>query len=70
VNFKRMGEWYEISDCGAYTVAASRVQDRFKFQAWKLAAEKGKTATLLATRDDAEAARQACRDDKEGRVAA
>jgi hypothetical protein len=70
VRFDRVGQWHEISECGAYTVAASRVGDRFKFQAWKLAAEKGKSATLLATRDDAEAARQACRDHKDGRLAA
>jgi len=66
VTFTRIGEWYEISDDGAYTVAAARVQDRFKFQCWKLAAEKGKTATLLGTFDEADAARQCCREHRDG----
>lgn len=71
MNFTRMGQWYEISECGEYTVAASRVNDRFKFQAWKLAADSGKTATLLGTKDDAEEAREICRQHKKtGKVAA
>ncbi len=69
MTFTRMGQWHELSDCGAYTVAASRVSDAFKFQAWKLAAEKGKTASLLGTFDDAVSARQCCRDHREGAVA-
>lgn len=65
MNFTRMGQWYELSDCGGYTVAASRVQDRFKFQAYKLAPGKGQTAELLGTFDDAEGARGRCRAHRE-----
>lgn len=66
MTFTRMGQWHEISDCGAYTVAASRVCDTFKFQAWKLVPEKGKAAALLGTFDDAEGARKCCREHREG----
>jgi hypothetical protein len=66
MNFTRVSDWHEISDCGAYTVSAARVQDRFKFQAWKLAAEKGKTATLLGTFDEVALARQRCQEHREG----
>lgn len=66
MNFTRMGQWHEISDDGAYTVAASRVGDRFKFQAWKLAAEKGRAASLLGTFDEASAARACCQEHRGG----
>lgn len=61
MNFTRMSDWHEISDCGAYVVSAASVKGRFKFQAWKLAAQSGKTASLLGTFDDAEPARELCR---------
>lgn len=62
MTFTRIGDWYEISDCGTYTVSAARVQDRFKFQCWRLAPRKGQTAELLGTFDDAASARQCCED--------
>lgn len=70
MRFNRVGAWHEISECGAYTVAAVRVNDRYKFEAWKLVPEKGKTALSLGVFDDAEAARNACREHKAGKVAA
>lgn len=62
MTFTRIGEWYEISDCGGYTVSAARVQDRFKFQAWKLAPVKGQTAALLGTFSGAPEARKCCEE--------
>lgn len=62
MTFTRMTEWHEISSCGAYTVCAARVMDKYKFQAWKLAPVKGQTAQLLGTFDDAPPARKACED--------
>lgn len=61
MKFNRMGEWFELSDCGAYTVAASRVMDEFKFQSFKLAPRKGVTAELLGTFSTADEARNCCR---------
>lgn len=66
MKFTRMGQWHELSEDGAYTVAAARVDDHFRFQAWKLVPEKGKMAALLGTFDDVEEARQRCRDHKQG----
>ena len=70
MNFSRLSDWHEISDDGAYTVCAALVGDRFKFQAWKLAAEQGRAATLLGTTDQADAAREICRQHRESGVTA
>jgi hypothetical protein len=61
MNFVRLGEWYEMSECQRYTVAASKVGGAFKFQAWRLV--PGGVAQLLGTKDEAEAARDLCRAD-------
>lgn len=61
MNFERVGQWAELSECKRYTVAASKVRGAFKFQAWRV--NPGEMATLLGTEDDAESARQLCRDD-------
>ncbi len=65
MKFTRMGEWYELSDCGCYTVCAARVGERFKFQAWLLSPTKGQPGELLDTFDDAQAARDYCKDHRE-----
>ena len=62
MKFNRAGQWHEISDCGRYVVSAAHVVDRFKFQGWLLAPEKGKTAALLGTRDTAQDARAVCEE--------
>lgn len=60
MKFTRMGQWHEISQCGKYVVSGAHVVDRFKFQGWLLAPEKGKTAQLLGTFDTADEARTCC----------
>ena len=65
MKFTRMGQWYEISDCGVYVVSAAHVVDRFKFQGFMLAPVKGKTAELLGTFDDAVSARDCCRQHRD-----
>lgn len=62
MTFTRMSQWHEISDCGKYVVSAAHVVDRFKFQGWLLAPEKGKSAQLLGTFDSAGEARTCCED--------
>lgn len=62
MKFTRMGQWHEISECGKYVVSAAHVVDRFKFQGWLLAPQKGKTADLLGTFDSADEARTCCED--------
>lgn len=60
MNFDRIGQWAEMSECKRYTVATSKVGGAFKFQAFRINANP--PATLLGTKDDAESARQLCRD--------
>lgn len=68
MTFTRMGQWYEMSDCGRFTVCCARVGDLFKFQGWILAPKKGETARPLGTFDDAESARKACAEYAKGAV--
>ena len=70
MNFTRMGDWYELSDCGCYTVACTRGGDEFKFHGWLLAPSPGKVSQLLGTFDKAEDARECCRQHREGAKAA
>lgn len=65
MNFNRISDWHEMSDDGAYTVAATRTRDKFKFQGWILAPSAGVTSQLLGTFDDAESARECCRKHRE-----
>jgi hypothetical protein len=60
VNFERITQWAELSECKRYTVAASKVGGAFKFQAWRIV--PGGAAELLGTEDQAESCRQLCRD--------
>lgn len=60
MNFTRMTQWHEMSECGRYVVSAAHVMDRFKFQGYKLAARIGETAQLLGTFDSAQEARECC----------
>lgn len=68
MNFSRIGQWAQLSDDGHYSVACVRVNDLYRFEAWHLNGGPGKDASL-GVFDDAEAARNACREHK-GRVAA
>lgn len=60
MKFSRMSDWHELSDNGCYTVSGARVKDGFKFQAWLLAPQNGKTSELLGTFDTADDARKCC----------
>ena len=53
MNFIRSGQWYETSECGRYTVAASKVNDKFLFQAFK-------GREVLHTDADPQKCRDAC----------
>lgn len=56
MNWRRISNWHEESECGRYSVAASRVGGKYVFQAWR----RGDVATLLHTDTDAQACREAC----------
>jgi hypothetical protein len=60
MNFERITQWAELSECKRYTVAASKVLGKFRFQAFRVV--PGGMAELLGTEDEAESCRQLCRD--------
>lgn len=60
MNFTRIGQWAQLSDCGKYTVCCIRTADAYKFEAWHLNGGPGKDKSL-GTFDTAEVARDACR---------
>lgn len=61
MKFERVTQWAELSDCKRYSVAASKVMGKYKFQAFADPGS-GKPWDLLGTKDSAESARQLCRD--------
>jgi hypothetical protein len=60
VKFERMGQWFELSDCGRYSVSGAKADQLFTFQAWRRATTKDHMATCLGTFRDAQAARDCC----------
>lgn len=68
VGWNRVSQWAQVSDCGQYSVACVRVNDAYRFEAWKQT--PGKAPESLGIFDDAEAARQVCREHKAGKEAA
>lgn len=58
MKFERVTDWCELSDCGAYTVAAAKVDDRFAFSAFR-----GKE--MLGVYKTAAAARAVCKQHRE-----
>lgn len=61
MKFNRATQWAEVSDCGGYSVAAAKCGPLFKFSACRLRTAQQRPAELLGTFDDAEAARECCR---------
>lgn len=57
MEFKRITDWAEVSDCGRYTVSAARVSGKYMFQGWR---RSKPMAVLLGTRQTAQAARNLC----------
>jgi len=68
MKFERITQWAELSECKRYAVSASKVMGKFKFQA-STEGEAGQPWVLLGTTDDAESARQLCRDHKRSAAA-
>ena len=62
MNFSRIGQWAQVSEDGQYTVACTRVNDVYRFEAWHIGE---KPAVALGVFPDANAARAACREHKE-----
>lgn len=58
MRFTRMGDWYELSDCGRYTVAAGKSDGVFTYCA-HLVGKPTETLDCFAT---AAEARKCCRD--------
>lgn len=61
--WQRVGQWSQVSDCGKYSVACTRVNGAYRFEAWHLKGGAGKDE-LLGIFDAAEDARDACRKHK------
>lgn len=59
MNFHRIDNYCERSECGKYTVAATRTRDEWLFGAWRV----GPPVVGLGQFDKSEAAREACRAD-------
>lgn len=68
MNFTRAGQWVELSDDGNYTVACVRVNDAYRFEAWHITGKPGTAAEALGVFNNAEDARNACREHKAGRT--
>lgn len=60
MKFHRIGNWAELSDCGLFTVAATRHQGRYLFTAFRVPVVQGAMATSLGTFSDSQAARDCC----------
>lgn len=62
MNFRRVSDWAQVSECGRYSVAAGRVCGVYRFTAHRLSL-KGGPGTLLDATDTAQAARDLCEAD-------
>lgn len=60
----RASNWREVSDCGRYTVCASKTEGKFMFQAWR----GSSPGELLMTDRDAEKCRQRASADAQERA--
>lgn len=69
MKFTRITDWAEISDCGRYTVAASRHGGMFLFTAFRVPVVQGQMATELGTFKDSQGARDCCVAAGEAKVA-
>jgi hypothetical protein len=58
MKFHRTGEWFELSECGQYTVSAAKVNDKFVFSAHRV----GKPGECLGSYLTPSEAREHCRE--------
>ena len=58
LKFTRMGTWHESTECGRYTVSATKHEDKYVWCAYL----NGKPDVLLGCKTNAEDARQLCRE--------
>jgi hypothetical protein len=63
VNWERVGQWCELSECGQYTVAAAKIDDRYGFTAFHV-------KELLGSYRTADEARARCKAHEQTRVEA
>lgn len=63
MKWDRVGDWCELTECGRYTVAASKLDDRYGFTAFH-----GKE--ILGTFRSADEARERCRAHEQTRTEA
>lgn len=62
MNWSRVTQWAEVSDCERYTVCVVRINERYTFEAWRRATMKGHAPESLGTFDSPEEARKICEE--------
>lgn len=62
MNWSRVSQWAEISDCERYTVCVANVRGRFVFTAWLRASTKTLAPTELGCFGDSAPAKAACEE--------
>lgn len=63
MNWSRVSQWAEISDCERYTVCVAKVLNRYVFTAWRRATTKTLAPTELGCFDDIALAKDAAQKD-------
>ena len=62
MNWNRVSQWAEISDCERYTVCVAQVCGKFVFTAWLRASTRTLAPTELGCFSDVVPAKSACED--------
>jgi len=62
VNWSRISQWAEISDCERYTVCVAKVNERFVFTAFLRATTRTLAPTELGCFSDSAPAKAVCED--------
>jgi len=62
MNWNRVSQWAEISDCERYTVSSAKVAGRFVFTAWLRASTRTLAPTELGCANTIELAKALCED--------
>lgn len=63
MNWSRVSQWAEISDCERYTVCVANVSGKFVFTAWRRATTRALVPTELGCFEDIASAKAAAEKD-------
>lgn len=62
LKFTRINQWGWLSDCGSYSISASKIDDQYGYSAWYVVPKQ--VAQCLGTVTDPAEARKLCDDHK------